>query len=140
MGLVSLCRAPATLPPAKNPGIHDIAGWVGGTAGLDGECRRENLLSALVFVLWIKFLQSYCIDCAVLVALLPLYHAVIPSDIYICFIWKLSWNDVMVTWLNYSWVYVALVFEPTCVLIGYVCKLMTLRLVAEILLIVNASD
>jgi hypothetical protein len=59
---------------------------VGGMAGLDEECRRENLLSALVFVRWIiQFLPSYCIDCAVLVALLPLYHAVIPSDIFICF-------------------------------------------------------
>jgi hypothetical protein len=52
------------------------------TAGLDGECGTENLLPALVFEPWtIQFLMSYCIDCAVLVTLLPLYHAVIPSDI-----------------------------------------------------------
>jgi hypothetical protein len=75
-------HAPASLHLAKSPGIHDIAGWVGVAAGLDGECRRENLLPALVFEPWtIQFLMSYCIDCAVLVTLLPFYHAVIPSDI-----------------------------------------------------------
>jgi hypothetical protein len=35
--------------------------------------------------------------------------------------------------------YMALLFEPAALLIGYLCKHITLRLVGEMLLIVNAS-
>jgi hypothetical protein len=37
-------HAPAALPPGKNPGTHQIGGWVGPRAGLDVLGEEKNLL------------------------------------------------------------------------------------------------
>jgi hypothetical protein len=145
MGVGSQCYAPAALHQGESPSTLCTGGWVGARVGLDGvHIRRENLLPALVFVPWtILSLVSCCTDSAILGTLLPFIPCCssfrFKHHLYICFTCKYPWNNVMLTWKNCWWVYIALFFEPASVLIEYVCKHITMRLVGEMLLIVNAA-